>query len=271
MDISVEIEALVANFSFRWYEQKHEQFVDIAKGYDPNTSMRTNKIAGYNTMIDEETGETYSEIAWEDTEVLTIEEFCWLDQERSYEQMAFYPDKALVPVDASILIHELCDKINDFLPKEDVIGSYNIVNNSQNILRVKIDDLLSNNTDVGYEKVCRYISENGSNLIRTIFDVVVQRYIYGESSPDRLEFELNKQQLAALIFLMHEAGFIVERARNERKKYDFFEKYFNWTDSAKDTHHLLIGLRKLMSDFSKGDHGKAVDDVMKMLQRAHNK
>jgi hypothetical protein len=271
MDIAVEIEAVVNKLSYRWYEKKHKEFVDIKRGYDPVTNTRIDKWPGNIIITDEKTGEQYPESVWEDTLIATIEDFCWCDEERFSIHSNSDPRIQLSPVDAETLITVLCGKINDFLPKDDVISSYNIVNNVQILFREKMNGLASNNSDQQYRRVCYFISEKGSSLIRTLFDDVAQRFKYGEQSPHRLEFDLNKQQLAALIFLMDQAGFITNKPRNEGRKYEFFENHFFWTNSAKDTQHPLTGLKGLMEKIRSSEKARAVDEVMDMLKRAHKK
>jgi hypothetical protein len=83
--------------------------------------------------------------------------------------------------------------------------------------------------DQQYINVCQSVSDNALMLIKKIFDEVVQRYLYGTESPIRLEFDLNKQQLSALIFLLTKARMILQKERCVIRKYDFFEFFFGLT------------------------------------------
>jgi len=265
-----EIEQLTKRFTFIWYEKKQNLFVNPAKGYQPDTKTRIIKIAGYNTINDEITGETYSEIAWEDYEEITLSEFCWFDEERFNNHQEFYPEDKLDPFDAFSVVNEICEIIEDLLPDNEVQISFNIINSASIIFREKINSIIAQvDNDNGFKQVCTFIAEAGELKIRKRFERIVQQYIYGNKNGIQLNFELNKQQLAALLFLIEEAGMFTKKDRGIMKKYEFFESFFCWKDLSHNTTNQLTGLKKYFSEFKSGVRTKSVDEVFQMLKKAN--
>jgi hypothetical protein len=234
MNVSNEIKALTEKLSHEWYFEKLSQFQDVKKGYNPNSKTRVTKIAEFDSKLDEKTGEIYSEISWEGIVEITFEEFCWLDEERLDEHFMYYPDEILTPVDAYTLIIEFSQEFEKFLPKGDVTASFNILNNLVIQLEESLKSQALNCEDEGYRQVCEYLSKKGTTKIKEVFENVVHQYIYGEKSPHKLQFELNKQQLAALIHLIDKAGMISKNEIGIIGKYKFFETFFYWTDQSND-------------------------------------
>jgi hypothetical protein len=265
------IEKHVSRITNMWYEKKLSEFIKPAKGYDSNTGKRIIKTAGFNSVLDEKTGKIYSEIAWEETEEISIEEFCWCDEERYQQRGEFYPGEELDPFDAYSVLHDICENIDELIPDNDVEVSFNIINSASKIFSEILEKKeFEAKSNPQFVKVCRFISERGVMIIRKRFEKVVQQYIYGKESIIKLDFELNKQQLAALIFLIDEAGMLTEKKRGAFGKYDFFEKHFNWTDHSDLSKNQLTGLKKNISEFKNGVRTNSVTEVFEMLKKANN-
>lgn len=265
-----KIEELVNRFTENWFEKKLKIFINPSKGYDPETNSRLIKTAGYNTVLNEETGETYSEIAWKDIEEVKLEEFCWCDEERYDEQREFYPDEKLDPFDAYTIINEICDIVDSLISANDVQTSYNIINSASLIFSENMQTLVSKSKgNDKLEHVLSFIADKGTFYIRKKFERIVQQYIYGSQNNIQLDFELNKQQLAALLFLIEKAGMLTKKDRGVMKKYDFFEHFFYWTNASDDSVHKLSGLKKNFSEFKNGVRVNSVNDVFDMLQKAN--
>ncbi len=265
-----KIDELVKRFTEIWFEKKLKFFVNPSKGYDPDTNTRLIKTAGYNTVLNEETGETYSELAWKEIEEVTLKEFCWFDEERYFEQMEFYHEEKLDPFDANSVVNEICDVIDSFISENDVHMSFNIINSASLIFSENMQILITQSKgNIKYEQVLIFIVDKGTLHIRKKFERIAQQYIYGKESIIKLDFELNKQQLAALIFLIDEAGMLTEKKRGAFGIYDFFEKHFNWTDHSDLSKKQLIGLKKNISEFKNGVRTNSVAEVFEMLKKAN--
>ena len=265
-----KIDELVKRFTEIWFEKKLKQFVDPSKGYDPETNTRRIKTAGFNSNIDEETGQTFSEIAWEEVEEITLEEFCWCDNDKYNELRVYNLDEKANPIDAYVVLDMICEVVEELLPENDVQVSFNIINSASLIFNEKIKIIIAqSDCDNNFRQVCRSIADKGTLEIRKQFDRVVQQYIYGSKNGIQLQFELNKQQLAALIFLIDEAGMLTEKKRGAIGKYDFFEKHFNWTDPSDLSQNQLTGLKKNFSEFKNGVRINSVDEVFEMLKKAN--
>lgn len=265
-----KIDNLVKQFTESWFEKKLNFFVNPSKGYDPDTSTRLIKTAGYNTVLNEDTGETYSELAWEDIEEVTLEDFCWCDEERHHEHSEFYPAEKLDPFDAYTVISEICDIVESLIPENDVPISYNIINSASLIFSEGMQTLI--NQSKGYDKfkkVLSFITARGTFYIRKKFQRIVNQYIHGYKSDYQLDFELNKQQLAALLFLIEKAGMLTKKDRGVMNKYDFFEHFFYWTNASDDSVHKLSGLKKNFSEFKNGVRVNSVNEVFEMLKKAN--
>lgn len=266
-----DIEKQVARFTHKWHENKLKQFINPSHGYDQELQVRLVKTAGFNSSYNEDTGETYSEIAWEEIEEVTLGDFCWCDEERYYEQREFYPDEKLDPFDAISVVGSICESIDELISSNDVQANFNIINSASNIFSEAMHKLISNPDSNGqFIQTCSFITEKGILMIRKRFERIVQQYIYGNESIINLDFELNKQQLAALIFLVDEAGMLTEKARGAFGKYEFFEKYFYWTNSSDFSKNKLTGIKKNISDFKSGNRLNSVNEVFEMIKKANN-
>lgn len=268
MDLHTEIEKLTKNFSFDWYQKKLEEFKNTQKGYQPTTNTRLKKVAGFNTGIDEKTGHPYSEIAWEETEETTIEEYCWYNEDQPEDRRIIRIGKKIYMDDASMLMNEFFISLDEFLQEADVDLSVNIINTTESLIHENIIRLSSNNSNKEYVKVCEYIRHRGSFSMRKRYEHIQQLFIFKNKGFPRLEFDLNKQQLSALVFLLFEAGFITKKERGIVGKYDFFEKYFYWTDSSNDMKYPLSDLRRIVNKFSSGEKSNPIDEVMEKLNKA---
>lgn len=265
-----KIDELVKQFTESWFEKKLKFFVNPSKGYDPYTNTRLIKTAGYNTVLNEDTGETYSELAWEDIEEVTLEDFCWCDEERHHEHSEFYPDEKLDPFDAYTLISEICDIVESLIPENDVPISYNIINSASLIFSEGMQTLINQSKgNDKFKKVLSFITARGTFYIRKKFQRIVNQYIHGNKSDYQLDFELNKQQLAALLFLIEKAGMLTKKDRGVMNKYDFFEHFFYWTNASDDSVHKLSGLKKNFSEFKNGVRVNSVNEVFEMLKKAN--
>lgn len=268
MDLHTEIEKLTKKMSFDWYQKKLEEFKNPQKGYQPTTNTRLKKVAGFNTGIDEETGYTFSEIAWEETEEITIEEYCWYNDDQSGDRHIINIGKKIYVDDASMFMNEFFKSLDEFIHEADIDLSINIINTTDSLIHENIIKLSTNNSDKGYVKVCEYLRHRGSYSLRKRYEYKQQLFIFKDKGFPRLEFELNKQQLSALIFLLIEAGFISKKERGIVRKYEFFEKYFYWTDSSNDMKYPISDLRRIISKFSNGEKSNPLDEVMKKLKKA---
>ena len=270
-DMYENIEKQVFRITYTWYEKKLREFIKPEKGYNSDTNKRIIKTAGFNTNLDEDTGVTYSEIAWEETEEISLEEFCWFDEARYRKKREFYPEEELDPFDAISVLDEICEAIDELIPGNDVQGSFKIINaasiNFSEIVEKKISE---SKFDAQYMQVCRFIAERGVLIIKKRFERIVKQYIYGNESIINLDFELNKQQLSALIFLIDEAGMLTEKKRGVFGKYEFFEKYFYWTSPTDLSKNQLIGLKKNISEFKSGVRTNSVNQVFEMLKKANS-
>lgn len=265
-----DIEKQVARFTHKWHEIKLKQFINPSHGFDQELQVRLVKTAGFNSSYDEDTGETYSELAWEEIEEVTLGDFCWCDEERYYEQREFYPDEKLDSFDAISVVGSICESIDELISSNDVQANFNIINSASNIFSEAMNKLISNPDSNGqFIQTCRFITEKGVLMIRKRFERIVQQYIYGSESNINLEFELNKQQLAALIFLIEQAGMLTKKNRGALGKYEFFEKYFYWTNPSDDSSNRLVNLNKNLSEFKHGIRINAVIEVFDMLKKAN--
>jgi hypothetical protein len=265
-----KIDELVKRFTESWFEKKLNFFVNPSKGYDPETNTRLIKTAGFNSVFNEDTGETYSELAWEDIEEVTLGDFCWCDEERYYEQREFYPDEKLDPFDACSVVNEICDVVDSLIAENDVQTSFNIINSASLIFSEDMQTLIAKSKgNDKLEQVLLFIANKGTFHIRKKFERIVQQYIYGSKNNIQLDFELNKQQLAALLFLIEKAGMLTKKDRGVMKKYDFFEHFFFWTNASDDSVHKLSGLKKNFSEFKNGVRVNSVNEVFEMLKKAN--
>lgn len=268
MDLHAELEQLTKNFSFDWYQKKLKEFKNPQKGYQSDTNKRIKKVAGFNTIVDEQTGDSYSEIAWEDIEETTIEEYCWFNEDQPEDRQIIRFGKKNYIDDASMIMDEFFKSLDEFIHKADIDLSINIINTTDSLMHENFIKLSSSHSDKGYINVCEYLRHRGSYSIRKRYEHKLQLFIFKDKGFPRLEFDLNKQQLSALIFLMYEAGFISKKERGLVGKYEFFEKYFYWTDPSNDMKCPLSDVRRIVSKFSNGERSNSVDEVMKRLKKA---
>ena len=178
MDLHIEIEKLTKNFSFDWYQKKLEEFKNTQKGYQPTTNTRLKKVAGFNTGIEEKTGHPYSEIAWEETEENTIEEYCWYNEDQPEDRRIIRIGKKIYMDDASMLMNEFFISLDEFLQEADIDVSINIINTVDSLIHENIIRLSSNNSDKEYVKVSEYIRHRGSFSMRKRYEHIQQLFIF---------------------------------------------------------------------------------------------
>lgn len=276
------VQSVTGKITENWFAQKEAEFERYNSKMEEGVKLFIAKSEALKKIDNETDYKGNHEVALIDelfknfgTEVYrefrSLEYFCWDSAGNIFSIPNDIEGLESNSRDAKIFFQELCDLVRPILPEGDVKVSFNLVDKSISLVESALTEISNASTNDNFHKVCSYLRIKVRSYIWNHFSIIRDRYLYGMATNIRLEFDLNKQQLAALVYLITESKMLDKNQENLTGKYDFFETYFYWTDQATDSKHPLGEVRKLLSTFRQGERYNSVDEVMKYINEAYNK
>lgn len=260
-----------------YVEQEHKV---IIRNFELDKTLDKNEPFLYEEDVDEETGKKYTyeienvikeeriEVA---STILTLGDFCWCSDEKedTWSSVEFFKRKRFEDLDELVL--EIIDDLKSEITNCDRLAAYNIIEKANLhiqsfFLSISQQDKFKDHKDLLLDLYSKSI-----NHIKFYFRDIYKNHINSVNS-DFLNFNLNRNQLICLIYLLDKADFFDppgKQSKYREGKYYFFEKYFKCTDSKTDEKKLLTNISDEITKIKKEERSDGLHKVYKLIESTY--
>jgi hypothetical protein len=287
-----EIEKLFEKYiTSEWLENKSNQFKKldgyveqeqkvIIRNFENDKTLDENEPFLYKEFVDEETGKKYTceieniikeELIEIESTIITLGDFCWCSDEKkeTWASIGVNKTKRFEDLDELVLIiiYDLKSEITNC----DRLAAYNIIEKGNLhvqsfFLSISQQDNFKDQKDLLLDLYTKSI-----NHIKFYFGDIYKNHV-NSVNLDFLNFNLNRNQLIGLIYLLDKADFFDppgKQSKYREGKYYFFEKYFKCTDSRTDEKKLLTGISDEFTKIKKEERSDGLHEVYKLIESTY--
>lgn len=227
-----KIEQLASRLNYEWYNEK-KSFFSKEPFYDPKEGKISDTIPNSVTFEDENS----EEFSVDQPYVYDVDfnNYCWRGfycnlisiTEEEYEDY---------PIDASDISKQIIFNIRDLvnsLKNDD--ETYNVITISKETLTEKIEKMQMLNPDnIEYKEVLKFFLDKTITAIDMEFNQFLSAYVASKKYKDKLVFNLNQEEIAALLNILFKADFFYQPYGAEYMFLDFGSKYFHFPNQRKN-------------------------------------
>lgn len=263
MSIITAVRKSVLELNPEWFLQKKQAF-EGETFYLKRLNKIYEKIRIDNYIFDE--GKEID--ASRDIEIdIDLNQYCWSD---------YYPEcrsshpqvEELLPINASYISNEIVRLVEKTLDGvADIKASYATIMTVVSTVKEAIIELIrnKNGADVEYSEALNHFFKNFKGKLSTKYGYIKRVHDLSADYSPKLNFNINQNQLAALLFILNEAEMFINITSADTDFINFCKEHFTFKHRTKHTQEKPTELRNKFNNAK--DHLPCVarDEVARML------
>jgi hypothetical protein len=257
------VNKVVMKFDENWFNCKKEWY-EREVFYD----KKLQKI--HDTIPDVvEYDEEGNEIARPDIIIdYTLEEYCW-DGDYGHGPYHFEDVALQLPVDGYTIADKIISEIELMVKHiSEVTVKYNIVKRVVKAVEDAVEELLDNDVSESYVKVMAHVLYEIKCAISEKYGIYKQALDIAGSHKEILAFNLNQEELAALIYIVYKADIFHVPVPGDTSFLNFCGSHFHFYNQKAKGHTPATRIRDKFNDVKNIKATKAFEKVIKKLKDA---
>jgi hypothetical protein len=270
MAFEQRVESIILHYlTSEWYLAQRARF-ESEHGYESesDTIKRQENITFWG--VDSEGNDVQGPLEVIDKRI-NFNEYAWDDEMRDLTEPLPSNDihSHRTPIDASHVATKIINYMVEVLSAADSVTKYKGLKKAEEVVTEAINQL-KKTTSIPHDFLEYFESQSVSEL--WIFNSkTVEQYRLSDA-PEVLHFDLNQDQLAALVYLLSETG-LIDNIDNKTAKshfYNFCQRHFYCLKKGSKEFSQVLHLAKKVSDIKKGETLKPFDEVFERLKYGYD-